>query len=131
MTIDGVLSGQVLDVYGKYLYASNNVLTRRIVYLPLSLHAYKTSWRESMDEKLKLECDELANELLHRTLNHILLEDIRMLLISCCQDFHWVLLVLDMVNKKIVEFNSMEGDSFQERASPTVAFIKEYFKGRG
>ncbi|XP_077249646.1 putative ubiquitin-like-specific protease 1B [Tasmannia lanceolata] len=25
----------------------------------------------------------------------------------------------------------MEGDSFQERASPTVALMKEYLKGRG
>ncbi|XP_077233627.1 uncharacterized protein LOC143875930 [Tasmannia lanceolata] len=129
--LKGVLSGQVLDVYGKYLCASRNALTGRIVYIPSSVHGYKTSGRDLMDDKHKLESDRLANELLHRTVDHIPSEDIGMILIPCCQDFHWALVLVDMVNKKMVEFNSMEGDSFQERASPTVALMKEYLKGRG
>ncbi|XP_077225664.1 uncharacterized protein LOC143858838 [Tasmannia lanceolata] len=86
--LKGVLSGQVLDVYGKYLCASSNALTGRIVYIPSSVHGYKTSGRDSMDGKNKLDFDRLANELLHRTLDHLPLEDIGMLLVPCCQDFH-------------------------------------------
>ncbi|XP_077249129.1 uncharacterized protein LOC143888568 [Tasmannia lanceolata] len=130
------LTGTIVDIYGKHVQSSNDdgladPTMGGIVFVPSVVHGTLTAVGTEVTEVQRVEKWRTAKDALHsRLINHHL-EAVKMVLLPLCEDNHWVLLIVDMVNKIFHECNSCKGMEFQERAGLTVVLLKEYLKERG